>query len=126
MASRYVVGEEGSQCLEEDVSSEPRTENVARDEAQLELHRVVFHGDLASAKAALERGASVSVQDRFGESGDSYWCTGCVTTQWNMHWAQNATSLSDIMCIALLNCGFLLCVGNTPLHIAVMLGHKGK
>jgi ankyrin repeat protein len=68
MASRYVVGEEGSQCLEEDVSSEPRTENVARDEAQLELHRVVFHGDLASAKAALERGASVSVQDRFGNT----------------------------------------------------------
>ena len=81
MASRYVVGEESSEYLEEDVSSEPRTENVARDEAQLELHRVVFHGDLAGAKAALERGASVSVHDRFGESGDSYWCTGCVTTQ---------------------------------------------
>jgi ankyrin repeat protein len=79
MASRYVVGEESSEYLEEDVSSEPRTENVARDEAQLELHRVVFHGDLAGAKAALERGASVSVHDRFG---------------------------------------------NTPLHIAVMLGHK--
>ena len=65
MASRYVVGEEDPQYLE-DVSLEPGAENVARDEAQLELHRVVFHGDLAGAKDALDRGASVSVQDKFG------------------------------------------------------------
>ena len=59
------MGEEDSQC-EVDVSSEPKTENVARDEVELELHRAVFHGDLADAVDSLERGASATIQDRFG------------------------------------------------------------
>ena len=69
MASRYVVGEEEDSQYLDDVGSERQTNNVATDEAQLELHRVVFHGDLPGARAALERGASVSVQDRFGGCG---------------------------------------------------------
>ena len=68
MAGRYVTGEDGSQCVVES-GSQPKTEEEwARDEAQLELHRVVFHGDLSGAQEALEKGASVSVQDKFGAS----------------------------------------------------------
>ena len=36
------------------------------------------------------------------------------------------TKLLINVCCHATDCGFLLCVGNTPLHIAVMLGHKGK
>lgn len=65
MASRYIVGDEGSECLV-DVNSAPKLDKVAENEAELELHRVVFHGDLQGAIDALERGADVSVQDRYG------------------------------------------------------------
>ena len=66
MASRYVVEDEGSECVV-DGGSQPNTERYARDEAQLELHRAVFRGDLATTQETLERGASVSLMDRFGQ-----------------------------------------------------------
>lgn len=48
------------------VRSNLSREDVAKDEAALELHRVVFHGDPVGTEEALEKGASVSTQDRFG------------------------------------------------------------
>ena len=65
MASRYVVGEEGSQRLV-DVNSVSDGEKVAESEQELELHKAVFHGDLAGTQAALENGANASIQDRYG------------------------------------------------------------
>lgn len=67
MACRYVSGEDDSPRLV-DVYSTPKTEKVAKGETELELHRAVFHGDLDGAKDALERGADVSIQDKYGNT----------------------------------------------------------
>ena len=68
MASRYVAEEEGTV----DVNSAPNEEKFAENEADLELHRVVFHGDLEGTLDSLQRGADVSVHDRYGKS-ESCW-----------------------------------------------------
>lgn len=65
MASNYIPREDGLQRLD-DVELATGTEKIADDESELELHRAVFHGDVDGAKAALERGANASIQDRFG------------------------------------------------------------
>ena len=62
MASRYVAEEDLV-----DLNPAPKEEKFVEDEAGLELHRVVFHGDLKGAADALERGAEVSAQDRHGK-----------------------------------------------------------
>ena len=66
MASKYVEGEEDRSQSLVDTNVVENAEKLAESEEELALHRAVFHGDLAGAEAALEEGAKVSIQDRYG------------------------------------------------------------
>ena len=73
MASNRVVAEEGGSPRLTDVDLGTGSKSFKREEeegggggSELELHRAVFHGDLDTAKAELERGADASLQDRHG------------------------------------------------------------
>ena len=48
------------------------------------------------------------------------WRGGPASPSWTDSVSVCLSSFSRLLCM------LLLCVGNTPLHIAVMLGHKGK